>query len=181
MGTNHPQGQRLAPISRLWPSARAKWNHWNGEHDKDPSLACDITSKSETARQWVTSSQLTSCRFPGHFLSKQPAHLTHSMPYGTRRLTIHPGTFFSRMYLTRRFELKCFPWNTTLLQSHADIFPEVSYFHAGYMPCPSQSSRFDYFGYIMWTIQTVKFLIVEPPPLPILIPRHILIMQMKSD
>ena len=37
------------------------------------------------------------------------------------------------------------------------------------MTSPSQFSRFDHPDYIMWTVQTVKFLIVEPP-LPILIP-----------
>ena len=38
------------------------------------------------------------------------------------------------------------------------------------MPCPSQSSRFNHPDYIKWTVQTMKFLIVEPSPLPILIP-----------
>ena len=36
--------------------------------------------------------------------------------------------------------------------------------------CPSQSSRFNHPGYIRWTLKTMKFLIVEPSPLPILIP-----------
>ena len=38
------------------------------------------------------------------------------------------------------------------------------------MSCPSQSSRFNHPDFIRWTIQTMKFLIVEPSPLPILIP-----------
>ena len=32
------------------------------------------------------------------------------------------------------------------------------------MPCPSQSSRFNHSDYIRWTVQTMKFLIVEPSP-----------------
>ena len=39
-----------------------------------------------------------------------------------------------------------------------------------YVPCPFQSSRFNPPDYIRWTVQTMKFLIVEPSPLPILIP-----------
>ena len=42
--------------------------------------------------------------------------------------------------------------------------------HSGYMICPSQSSRLYHPDYIRWTVQTMKFLIVEPSPLPILIP-----------
>ena len=38
------------------------------------------------------------------------------------------------------------------------------------MTCPSQSSRFNHPDCIRWTVQTMKFLIVEPSPLPILIP-----------
>ena len=38
------------------------------------------------------------------------------------------------------------------------------------MPCPSQSSRFNHPDYIRWTVQTMKFLIVEPFSLPNLIP-----------
>ena len=38
------------------------------------------------------------------------------------------------------------------------------------MPCPSQSSRFNHPDYIRQTVQTMKFLIVEPSPLHILIP-----------
>ena len=41
--------------------------------------------------------------------------------------------------------------------------------HSGYMLCPSQSSRFNHQDYIRWTVQTMKFLIVEPSLLPILI------------
>ena len=42
------------------------------------------------------------------------------------------------------------------------------------MPCPSQSSWLNHPDYIRWTVQTMKFLIVKPSPLPILIPlwRH---------
>ena len=46
----------------------------------------------------------------------------------------------------------------------------LTFLHSGYMPGPSQSSRFNHPDYIMWTVQTMKFLIVEPSPLPILIP-----------
>ena len=35
-----------------------------------------------------------------------------------------------------------------------------------YMPCPSQSSRFNHPDYIRWRVETMKFLIVEPSPLP---------------
>ena len=42
--------------------------------------------------------------------------------------------------------------------------------HSGYMTYPSQSSRFNHPHYINRTVQTMKFLIVEPSPLPILIP-----------
>ena len=38
------------------------------------------------------------------------------------------------------------------------------------MPCPSQSSRFNHSDYIRWTVQTMKFLIVEPSLLPSPIP-----------
>ena len=38
------------------------------------------------------------------------------------------------------------------------------------MPCPSQSSRFNHPDYIRWTVQNMKFLIVEPSQFPILIP-----------
>ena len=38
------------------------------------------------------------------------------------------------------------------------------------MTFASQSSRFNNPDYIRWTVQTMKFLIVEPSPLPILIP-----------
>ena len=50
-------------------------------------------------------------------------------------------------------------------------FESTSIFlHYGYIPCPSQSFRFNHPDYIRWTVQTMKFLIMEPPPLPILIP-----------
>ena len=42
--------------------------------------------------------------------------------------------------------------------------------HSGCMTCPSQSPRFNHPDYIRWTVQTMRFLIVEPSPLPILIP-----------
>ena len=45
-----------------------------------------------------------------------------------------------------------------------------TFFHSGYMTCPSQSSRCNHPDYIRGTVQTMKFLIVEPSPLPILIP-----------
>ena len=38
------------------------------------------------------------------------------------------------------------------------------------MTSPSQSSRLNHPDYIRLTVQTMKFLIVEPSPLPILIP-----------
>ena len=44
-----------------------------------------------------------------------------------------------------------------------------TFLHSGYLPCPSQSSGFNHFDYIRWTVQTMKFLIVEPSLLPILI------------
>jgi len=37
-----------------------------------------------------------------------------------------------------------------------------TFLHSGYMTCPSQSSS----DYIRWTVQTMKFLIVKPYPLP---------------
>ena len=45
-----------------------------------------------------------------------------------------------------------------------------AFLHSGYMACPSQYSIFNHPDYIRWTVQTMKFLIVEPSPLPILIP-----------
>ena len=42
-------------------------------------------------------------------------------------------------------------------------------FHSGYMPYPSHSSRFNHPDCIKWTVQTVKFLVVLPSPLPILL------------
>ena len=38
------------------------------------------------------------------------------------------------------------------------------------MTCPSQTSRLNQPDYIRSKVQTMKFLIVEPSPLPILIP-----------
>ena len=35
------------------------------------------------------------------------------------------------------------------------------------MPCPSQYSRFKHSNYIRWTVQTMKFLVVEPAPLSV--------------
>ena len=45
-----------------------------------------------------------------------------------------------------------------------------TFLHSGYMPCPSQSSRLNHPDYIRRTIQTMKFLIVKPSLLHILIP-----------
>ena len=45
-----------------------------------------------------------------------------------------------------------------------------TFFHSGYMTCPSQSSRLIHSNYIRWTVQIMKFLIVKPSLLPILIP-----------
>ena len=43
-------------------------------------------------------------------------------------------------------------------------------FHSGYMTCSCLSSRLNLPGNIRWKFQTIKFLIVEPSPLSILIP-----------
>ena len=51
-------------------------------------------------------------------------------------------------------------------------------------PCPSQSSRFNHPDYIRWTVQTMKFLIVNPSPLPIRIrlgPKYIRLMILFSN
>ena len=49
-----------------------------------------------------------------------------------------------------------------------------TFLHSGYIPCPSQSSRFNRPDYIIRSVQTNKFFIVEPSPLLIFIPlaRH---------
>ena len=45
-----------------------------------------------------------------------------------------------------------------------------TFLHSGYMTSPSRSSRHNYPDYIRRTVQTIQLLIVEPSPLPILIP-----------
>ena len=60
-------------------------------------------------------------------------------------------------YLSCRFT--CYNFESTL-----------TFLHSGYMPCPSQSSRFNHPDYIRWTVQTMKILILESSALPILIP-----------
>jgi hypothetical protein len=42
----------------------------------------------------------------------------------------------------------------------------LPFFHSSKMLCSSQSSRFDHPDYIRGIVQTMKFLIVEPSPLP---------------
>ena len=42
-----------------------------------------------------------------------------------------------------------------------------TFFHSGYMICPSRSSKLNHPYYIRRTVQTTKFLIVEPSPLTI--------------
>jgi hypothetical protein len=39
-----------------------------------------------------------------------------------------------------------------------------TFFHSGYMTCPSQSPRLNNSVYIRWTVQTMKFLIMEQSP-----------------
>ena len=54
-----------------------------------------------------------------------------------------------------------FPVSLPVIESTPTIL------HSDYMSCPSQSSRFNHPEYIRLTVQTMKFLIVEPFPLPI--------------
>ena len=44
----------------------------------------------------------------------------------------------------------------------------LPFLHSGYMSCPSQFTRFNHPDYIKWMVRTMKFLIVEPSPIPIL-------------
>ena len=70
--------------------------------------------------------------------------------------------FFARRQTDRRSGGLCF---IICIDSGSPTF-----LHSVYMPCPSQSSRFNHLYYINRTVQTMKCLIVEPSPLPILIP-----------
>ena len=46
----------------------------------------------------------------------------------------------------------------------------LPFFLSGYMTCPSHSSILNHPVYVRWAVQTMKFLILLPSPLPILIP-----------
>ena len=45
-----------------------------------------------------------------------------------------------------------------------------TFFHSRYITWPSYSYRFIHSVYIKWTVQIMMFLIMKPPPLPILMP-----------
>ena len=43
----------------------------------------------------------------------------------------------------------------------------LTFFHSNYMICPSKTSGVNHLDYIRWTVQTMKFLIVQPSALHI--------------